>query len=75
MTETSPNPNSGTAVPKSACEDNHSRSVKPVEGPCPLCGAGLEFFSDELITKESLRCVSCRGRFDVDTFKKTATFV
>ncbi|MDR1109765.1 MAG: hypothetical protein LBP92_03470 [Deltaproteobacteria bacterium] len=63
---------SGTATPRSACEDNHSRDVRALEGPCPLCGATLEFFSDELLTRDSLRCASCRGRFEADLFRRTA---
>ncbi|MDR1677379.1 MAG: hypothetical protein LBS44_03205 [Deltaproteobacteria bacterium] len=61
---------SETALPKSACEDNHSRAVHPVEGPCPLCGSIQEYFSDELRTQETLRCSSCKERFSTDLFKK-----
>jgi alpha-D-ribose 1-methylphosphonate 5-phosphate C-P lyase len=62
----------GSSLPKSACEDNHSRQVRPFEGPCPLCGATLEFFSDELRTQETLRCSVCRERFTAEEYKKTA---
>jgi hypothetical protein len=63
---------SSVATPRSACEDNHSREVRPVEGPCPLCGAPQEFFSDELRTAETLRCQDCGERFETSAFAKTA---
>jgi hypothetical protein len=53
----------------SACEDRQTRETHPVEGPCPLCGKIQEYFSDELVQKERLRCRDCRGEFDPASFK------
>lgn len=52
----------------SGCEDRQTRDNRPLEGPCPLCGKIQEYFSDELIQKERLRCRDCRGEFDVKSF-------
>ncbi len=52
----------------SACEDRQTREVVSVEGPCPLCGKTQEYFSDELRTKEKLRCADCKQYFDVSLF-------
>ncbi len=60
----------GTII--SACEDRQTREVRAVEGPCPLCGRIQEYFSDELRTKEQLRCYDCKERFDVALFKEAA---
>lgn len=60
----------GTII--SACEDRQTREVRAVEGPCPLCGKIQEYFSDELRTKEQLRCYDCRELFSTDEFKKAA---
>lgn len=56
----------------SACEEQQTREVKAVEAPCPLCGEIQEYFSDELRTKEQLRCYDCRELFDTTLFKKAA---
>jgi len=56
----------------SACEEQQTREVRAVEAPCPLCGKIQEYFSDELRTKERLRCYDCRETFDVGTFRKAA---
>ena len=60
----------GTII--SACEEQQTREVKAVEGPCPLCGKIQEYFSDELRTKERLRCYDCKQTFDTELFLKTA---
>ena len=60
----------GTII--SACEEQQSREVKPIEAPCPLCGKIQEYFNDELRTKETLRCYDCKEIFDVKLFKKAA---
>ena len=54
----------------SACEEQQTREIKAYEAPCPLCGEIQEFFSDELRTKEQLRCHDCREFFDAALFKK-----
>lgn len=61
------NAKSGSII--SACEEQQSREVRAVEGPCPLCGQMQEYFTDELRTKEQLRCYSCKELFPVDMFK------
>ncbi len=53
----------------SACEEKQSREVRALEGPCPLCGKIQEYFSDELRTKEQLRCYDCKEMFDIQLFK------
>lgn len=60
----------GTLI--SACEEQQTREVKAVEAPCPLCGEIQEYFSDELRTKEQLRCYHCKQLFDTELFKKAA---
>lgn len=60
----------GTII--SACEEQQTREVKPIEAPCPLCGEIQEYFTDELRTKEKLRCYDCKELFDVELFKKAA---
>ncbi|UQZ90322.1 hypothetical protein C4J81_14360 [Deltaproteobacteria bacterium Smac51] len=60
----------GTII--SACEDRQTREVKAIEGPCPLCGEIQEYFTDELRTKERLRCYDCKETFDVALFKEAA---
>jgi len=61
---------SGTLI--SACEEKQTREVRAVEAPCPLCGKTQEYFSDELRTKEQLRCYDCKELFDTALFKKAA---
>jgi hypothetical protein len=56
----------------SACEEQQSREVRPVEGPCPLCGKIQEYFSDELRTKDQLRCYDCKEVFATQLFLKSA---
>lgn len=56
----------------SACEEMQTRAVHPIEAPCPLCGEIQEYFSDELRTKEQLRCYDCKEIFDTALFKKNA---
>lgn len=60
---------SGTLI--SACEERQTREVRAVESPCPLCGKIQEYFTDELRTKEQLRCYDCKALFDTELFKKT----
>lgn len=60
----------GTMI--SACEEMQTRAVRAVEAPCPLCGEIQEYFTDELRTKEQLRCYDCKGRFETELFKKNA---
>lgn len=60
----------GTII--SACEEQQTREVKAVEAPCPLCGEVQEFFTDELRTKDKLKCYDCKEYFDTETFKKAA---
>ncbi len=60
----------GTLI--SACEERQTREVKAVEAPCPLCGKIQEYFTDELRTKEQLRCGDCQQLFDAELFKKAA---
>lgn len=60
----------GTII--SACEEQQTREIKAVEAPCPLCGEIKEYFSDELRTKEHLRCYDCKEVFEVALFKKAA---
>lgn len=45
------------------CEDKKSREIYPLEGFCPHCGIELEFFSDELEKRQTLRCFQCKGGF------------
>lgn len=59
-------------IPMLGCEDQHSREIYTVEAPCPLCGEMQEYFSDELRTKEVLRCFSCKARFETQLFRKAA---
>ena len=54
------------------CHDSQSRGVKPIEAPCPLCGEIQEFFSDELRTKEQVRCYDCKELFDTAVYRKSA---
>lgn len=49
--------------PLPGCEDKKSREIYPLEAPCPHCGAELEFFSDELEKRQSLRCFQCKEAF------------
>lgn len=60
----------GTII--SACEEQQTREVRAVEAPCPLCGEIQEYFTDELRTKERLRCYDCKETFDAEVFKKAA---
>lgn len=46
------------------CEDKRSREIYPLEAPCPHCGADLEYFSDELEKRRTLRCFQCKGTID-----------
>ena len=65
-------PGSGIQGPiVSACADRQTREVRTVEGPCPLCGAVQEYFSDEVLSKDQLRCLDCRGVFEAEPFRKT----
>ncbi|MDR0622739.1 MAG: hypothetical protein LBJ61_12845 [Deltaproteobacteria bacterium] len=64
-------PGSGIQGPiVSACADRQTREIKIVEGPCPLCGGLQEYFSDELLTKNELRCRDCGGLFEVEPHRK-----
>jgi hypothetical protein len=54
------------------CGDRRSRGVGTVEGPCPLCGAVLEFFTDEVLSKDRLRCRTCRRLFEAAPFLEQA---
>lgn len=58
----------GTII--SACEEQQTREVRAVEAPCPLCGRIQEYFTDELRTKEKLRCYDCKEMFDTELFTK-----
>ena len=60
----------GTII--SACEEQQTREVRAVEAPCPLCGEIQEYFTDELRTKDQLRCYSCKELFDTELFRKAA---
>lgn len=60
---------SGTIV--SHCTDKQSREVHAVETPCPFCGKLQEYFTDELRTKEKVRCYDCREFIDVETIRKS----
>lgn len=61
---------SGGALP--GCEDKSSREVFPLEGPCPHCGIYLEFFSDELQKRSTLRCTDCRKTFTPADYLRSA---
>jgi hypothetical protein len=41
----------------SACQDRQTREPRPVEGPCPLCGAIQEYWNDE-ISSSGTGCVA-----------------
>lgn len=56
----------------SGCEDQKTREIAPIEGPCPHCGATQEFFTDELREKEEVRCRHCKKMIDVAAFRKAA---
>lgn len=56
----------------SACTDKQSREVHAFEVPCPFCGKLQEYFTDELRTKERLRCYDCKEYIDVEIIRKSA---
>lgn len=53
------------------CEDKRSREVYALEGDCPYCGVELEFFSDELEKRQTLRCFQCKGSFTPDDYRRS----
>lgn len=59
------------ASPLVGCEDQKSREISVVEGPCPFCKSEQELFSDEL-AKETFRCRNCGKSFSVPEFLKNA---
>lgn len=57
--------------PLPGCEDKKSREIYPLEGLCPHCGTELEFFSDELEKRQSLRCFECKGVFTPAEYRQS----